>query len=119
MICRQYRTFVTPLRPCGCGEAMRRHFIVSYDIADPVRLRKVHKTLCDFGDGIQLSVFCCQLSKKDRALLEARLAKVIHHHQDQVIFVDLGECKRDQEGPPACEVLGRPLAPGYVRCVVV
>lgn len=98
---------------------MRRHFIVSYDIADATRLRKVHKTLCDFGDGIQLSVFSCQLSKKDRAMLEARLAKIIHHHQDQVIFVDLGVCRRDDEGPPACEVLGRALTPGVVRTVVV
>ena len=97
---------------------MRHYYIVSYDISEPSRLRKVYKTMRDFGDGIQLSVFLCQLTDLDRALLERRLLDVINQRQDQVIFVKLGAVQGPPEAPPRCEVLGRPLTPGAVRTVV-
>jgi CRISPR-associated protein Cas2 len=100
---------------------MRHHYIVSYDIADPTRLRKVHRTVRDFGDAIQLSVFACQLSERDLATLQARLEKVVTPTQDQILFIKLGKCREDDEddGPPRCETLGRPLTPGMVRCIVI
>lgn len=36
---------------------MRNTYIVSYDIADPKRLRKVSKTMKAWGDHLQYSVF--------------------------------------------------------------
>lgn len=97
---------------------MRNYYIVSYDISDPSRLRKVHKTVRDFGDGIQLSVFLCELSDLDRAHLERRLLDVINQGQDQVLFVKLGASEGPRDRPPRCEVLGRPMTPGVVRAVV-
>ncbi|MBK8265602.1 MAG: CRISPR-associated endonuclease Cas2 [Nannocystis sp.] len=98
---------------------MRDYYIVSYDISDPGRLRKVYKTMRDFGDGIQLSVFLCQLTALDRALVERRLLDVINQRQDQVIFIKLGTAAQAApEAPPRCEVLGRPLTPGLVRTIV-
>lgn len=97
---------------------MRSYYIVSYDISDPGRLRRVYKTMRDFGDGIQLSVFLCELSELDRAQLERRLLDVINQRQDQVLFVKLGAAEGPPEKPPRCEVLGRSITPGVVRTVV-
>ncbi len=100
---------------------MRRHYIVSYDISNPGRLRKVHRIVRDYGDALQLSVFVCQLHDKDRAVLEARLRDVLHHAEDQVIFVDLGPVRSedDDEDPPGTYTLGRPLERNRVRLVVL
>lgn len=69
---------------------MRRLLIVAYDISDPKRLRKVFKTLKGFGQHLQLSVFRCDLTDSQRIRLVAQLGAVIHHDEDQVMFVDLG-----------------------------
>jgi CRISPR-associated protein Cas2 len=103
---------------------MRNHYLVSYDVRDPVRLRRVHKTVRDFGDALQYSVFACQLSKKDRAILEARLLEVLKPTEDQVMFVDLGRVARpedaDDEGPPRCAFLGLQGLPEFgPRFVVI
>ncbi|MCY0871023.1 MAG: CRISPR-associated endonuclease Cas2 [Firmicutes bacterium] len=69
---------------------MRRHVLVSYDISDPKRLRKVYKILRGYGKHIQYSVFLCQLSERDETELKENLKDVIHHRDDQVIFARLG-----------------------------
>ena len=38
---------------------MRNTYLVCYDIRDDKRLRKVHKTMRDFGDHLQYSIFEC------------------------------------------------------------
>jgi CRISPR-associated protein Cas2 len=43
-----------------------------------------------FGDHLQLSVFRCELSARERVDLVAELSSVINHDQDQVLIVDLG-----------------------------
>lgn len=100
---------------------MRHRYIVSYDISDPKRLRRVHHIVRDFGDALQLSVFACELSRKDLAVLEARLLDAIHQRQDQVLIVDLGRVRGDAgERPlPGAHTLGRELTPGFVRVLVV
>lgn len=98
---------------------MRDHYIVSYDISDPQRLRRVHRTVRDFGDALQLSVFSCQLSAKDLAVLESRLLAEIDHRQDQVMIVKLGRVQDNQKLPPRCHTLGRKLTPGFVRVIVI
>lgn len=40
---------------------MRNTYIVSYDIADPKRLRQVFKTRKAWGDHLKFSVFECQV----------------------------------------------------------
>lgn len=97
---------------------MRCYYLVSYDICDPARLRRIHRILRDFGDGIQLSVFLCQLTDLDRATLERRLLEVLNQRQDQVLFVKLGAVEGPPTTPPRVEVLGRALTPGFVRTVI-
>ncbi len=69
---------------------MRRNFFVTYDICDPKRLRKVFKTCKGYGVHLQLSVFECDLTAKEKAEFEEKLHSLINHDEDQVLFVDLG-----------------------------
>lgn len=69
---------------------MRIVFVVTYDICDPRRLRKVYETLCDFGDHLQLSVFRCTLADVELVRLKALLRDIIHPGEDQVLFVRVG-----------------------------
>jgi CRISPR-associated protein Cas2 len=83
-----------------------RSYIVTYDISSPKRWRKVFRAMNGFGEHIQLSVFRCELTPLQHAILKARLDSLIHHHEDQVLVIDLG-----RTGPrviAGIEVLGRP-----------
>jgi CRISPR-associated protein Cas2 len=84
---------------------MRTGYLVSYDIADPKRLRAVFKTLNGYGDALQYSVFRCELSDQEKALLVAALDAIIHHGEDQVMIVDLGPARG--RARRVIEVLGR------------
>ncbi|MEZ4219632.1 MAG: CRISPR-associated endonuclease Cas2 [Polyangiaceae bacterium] len=96
---------------------MRQVFIVSYDISDPKRLRKVFKVMRNWGDHIQLSVFECELSDRELVELRSELAAVIHHGEDQVLFVDLGPVSG--RGDRAIESMGRKYFPPERLAVVV
>lgn len=85
---------------------MRRTYIVSYDIADPKRLRNVFKKMRAWGDHLQFSAFECQLRKVDLVRLRSELAEIIHHDEDQVLFVDLGPA--EGRGYRVITALGRP-----------
>jgi CRISPR-associated protein Cas2 len=69
---------------------MRQTYIVTYDVCDPKRLRKVFKAMKGYGAHLQLSVFRCELSHRELVELRARLGAIIHHEEDQVLFVDVG-----------------------------
>jgi CRISPR-associated protein Cas2 len=96
---------------------MRQAYIVSYDISDPKRLRKVYKTMLGFGDHLQLSVFRCELNKRELVELRAKLSKALHHDQDQVLFVDIGPV--EGRGSGSIAYLGRAYTPPERRVVVV
>lgn len=96
---------------------MRRAYVVSYDIADPKRLRKVFRLMRGFGDHIQLSVFRCDLTRKERVELEAELADIIHNDQDQVLVIDLG--KADTRARKAIAALGKPYTHPERHAIVV
>ena len=69
---------------------MRRLYLVTYDISDPDRLRKVFKTMRGFGEHLQLSVFQCDLTPMARVEMQAALEGVINHEEDKVLIIDLG-----------------------------
>ena len=87
---------------------MRRLYIVTYDICDPKRLRRVFKTMKGFGEHLQLSVFQCDLPAVDVVKMRAALTDILHHTEDQVLSIDLGPT----EGRPikSIEALGRSVA---------
>jgi CRISPR-associated protein Cas2 len=89
-------------------------YIVSYDISNPKRLRKVATACEDFGVRKQFSVFLCRLSTTDFVRLRSRLYDLINLEQDQVLFIPLcGKCVQQ------IEALGRPTEAADARDVVV
>lgn len=96
---------------------MRNSFIVCYDICDPKRLAKVFKTMRAWGDHLQYSVFECQLSRTDLARLRAKLTEIIHHTEDQVLFVDLGPA--EGRGDRVISAIGKPYVNVDAPLIVV
>lgn len=96
---------------------MRSRYLVSYDVSDDKRLRRVFKTLRGFGDHVQFSVFRCDLSVRERTELVAALDPLIDHDADQVLIVDLGPT--DGRGADCIESLGRPYTCPERHAIIV
>ena len=96
---------------------MRNTYLVTYDICDDKRLRKVFRTMRDFGDHLQYSVFECQFTAVDLARCRTALADLIKHSEDQVLFIDLGPT--EGRGDRVITALGQPYSPIQAACVVV
>jgi CRISPR-associated protein Cas2 len=84
---------------------MRQRYIVTYDIADPSRLRKVFKLLKGYGEHLQFSVFRCDLTAMRLAQMKDDLRRVIHAQKDQVLIVDVGPT--EGRGAEVVESLGK------------
>jgi CRISPR-associated protein Cas2 len=97
--------------------AVRNTYLVCYDIADDKRLRKVFKTMRDFGDHLQYSVFECQFTPTDMAHCRAALSDLIHHTEDQVLFIDLGPT--EGRGDRVITALGQAYSPVDAPCLVI
>ncbi len=69
---------------------MRNRFLVCYDVTDPKRLARTFKKMNGFGDSAQYSVFICDLSPKERVLLEEALTEILNLKEDRVLIVDMG-----------------------------
>ena len=65
-------------------------YIVTYDISEPKRWRRVFRLMEGFGEWLQLSVFQCRLSPRRHAELIALLDGIIHHNDDHVMLLDVG-----------------------------
>jgi CRISPR-associated protein Cas2 len=96
---------------------MRKSILVCYDISDDKRLRKVFQTMRGYGDHLQYSVFECQLTAADLVRLRTELSGIIHHDEDQVLFVDLGPATG--RGDRVITALGRPYSDLDAPCIVV
>jgi CRISPR-associated protein Cas2 len=96
---------------------MRQTYIVSYDIGDPKRLRKVYRLMRGYGEHVQLSVFRCDLTHRSLVELRARLVGIIHHAEDQVLFVDVGP--EDGRGSTSIAAIGRPYSQPPRTAIVV
>ena len=69
---------------------MRNRYIVAYDVSDGKRLRRVFRKMNGFGDALQYSVFACDLSSKERVIMEEALTDIINLKEDRVIIIDIG-----------------------------
>lgn len=96
---------------------MRNTYLVAYDISNDLRLRRVHKTMVGFGDRLQYSVFECKFSPADLARCKHAVAKLIHHREDQVLFVDLGPV--EGRGDRVITAIGRAYATLDSPCIIV
>jgi CRISPR-associated protein Cas2 len=91
-------------------------YIVTYDIRDPKRWRRVFKVMNGYGEWLQLSVFQCRLSRKRQAELVALLDGMLKNGDDHVVMLDLGPA---DEVKPRVVSLGRSFAPVVREPVVV
>ena len=96
---------------------MRTSYLVCYDISDEKRLRAVYTTMCNFGDHLQYSVFECRLTEMDLARCRSKLSDIIHHQQDQVLFVNLGPA--EGRGDRVITALGKAYTALDAPCIIV
>ncbi len=96
---------------------MRLSYIVTYDICDPKRLRQVFKTMRNWGDHLQYSVFECQLTRTELIRLREELTAIIHMTEDQVLFINLGPS--EGRGERVIEALGQAYVEIDAPCLVV
>ena len=96
---------------------MRQTYIVTYDVRDAKRLRKVFKLMNGYGEHVQLSVFRCELTHRALVELRAALGAVIHHEEDQVLLVDVGP--EDGRALTSFSSIGRPYETPERRAIVV
>lgn len=96
---------------------MRQTFVVTYDISDDKRLRRVYRLMRGWGDHIQLSVFRCELNARELVDLRSRLSTVINHAEDQVLFVDVGPV--EGRGGTSIRAIGKVYASPERRAIVV
>jgi CRISPR-associated protein Cas2 len=97
--------------------SMRNTFLVCYDICEEKRLRTVFKTMRDFGDHLQYSIFECQFTETDLVRCRHALSEIINHREDQVLFVDLGPV--EGRGERVITALGKPYISIDSPCIVV
>jgi CRISPR-associated protein Cas2 len=70
---------------------MKEHlYIITYDISDTRRWRKVFRIMNGFGEWLQLSVFQCRLNRKRHAQLVTLLDDLLNHNEDHILIMDLG-----------------------------
>jgi CRISPR-associated protein Cas2 len=81
-----------------------RIYIVTYDIGDPKRWRRVFRLMKGYGRWLQMSVFQCRLNGRRRADMVARLERWIVREKDHVLILDLGPA---ESVDPRVESLGK------------
>ena len=96
--------------------AEERTYIVTYDISDTRRWRRVFKTMNGFGEWLQLSVFQCRLSQRRRAELETRLREIIKAGEDHILLIDVGYADKTEL---AVESLGKTFSGIERRAIVI
>lgn len=77
--------------------------VVSYDISDDKRRTKIMKTLRDFGQHVQYSVFECDLKPQVYERMRQRLKRFITDKDDSLRFYFL-----DEDAVKKIEVIGAP-----------
>lgn len=75
---------------------MVTRFLVSYDIREPERLRRVHGIVRGYGERVQYSVYEVLLTAKERVQMEAQLREVMNLKEDQVLWIALGDAEQPE-----------------------
>lgn len=91
-------------------------YLVTYDIRDDKRWRRIFKLMKGFGDWLQLSVFQCRLSRRRHAELIALLDGMIKHGDDALLVIDLGPAGKVK---PRVVSLGERFEPAARQPVIV
>jgi CRISPR-associated protein Cas2 len=83
----------------------RHLYLLAYDVSDPKRLRKVHKTMTAWGKPLNYSVFRLRCTDRELARLQFELATILAK-DDRLLVVRLcAECAS------RVSIKGKELAP--------
>ena len=89
----------------------RRRWLVTYDIRESKRLRKVYDVVRAHGERLQYSVFLCDLNPSEKIGLMSDLRDVIKQSEDSIAIIDLGKIDRGSWG--TIEFMGTSLPLPY------
>ncbi|MCC6533909.1 MAG: CRISPR-associated endonuclease Cas2 [Burkholderiales bacterium] len=95
---------------------MEHLFVISYDIAEPKRWRRVFRIMKGYGEWLQLSVFQCRLTRMRVLKLEAELREVMNQREDHILIVDVGPAEGVQ---PRVHSLGKAFETVRREAVIV
>jgi CRISPR-associated protein Cas2 len=95
---------------------MENLFIVTYDICNDKRWRKVFQVMKGFGEWLQLSVFQCRMTKMRLIQLEDALGKIVNHSEDHVLIVDLGPAENVK---PRVKSIGKAFHPIERKSIII
>ena len=84
--------------------AKERLYLVTYDISDPKRWRRIFNLMKGYGHWLQLSVFQCRLTARRRAEMTIRLEAWMKPTEDHILILDLGPADKIE---PRVESLGK------------
>lgn len=97
--------------------SVRTRYIVAYDIADDRRWREIYRIMRGHGDRIQYSVFRCDLSPSEKAVLVQLLLPELDRDADQVLFIDIGPV--DGRAATCIDAIGKPYLPPRRGAIIV
>lgn len=96
---------------------MEEHlYVVTYDVSEPKRWRRVFKVMNGYGEWLQLSVFQCRMSKKRQTMLMTELHRLIDDEEDHVLMLDVGPAEGVE---PRVTSLGKTFKPVEREAIVV
>lgn len=90
--------------------------IVTYDICDDKRWRRLFKLMHGYGEWLQLSVFQCRLTRTRQAELVQRVEGILQHDADHLLMLDLGPAENVL---PRVHSIGKAFAPVARAPVIV
>lgn len=96
---------------------MRTIYIITYDIREAKRLRKIFNLLRGYGDHLQYSVFRSELSDREKVELVGKIVKFINQGEDQVLFFPMGKVGAVREAK--VHAIGLPYVVSVKEAVVV
>lgn len=94
-----------------------RFYLITYDVRDDRRWRRLYRVLRGYGEWRQLSVFLCRLSHRRLVDLESAVRDIVAQGEDHVLFVDMGPATGDTT--PTVISIGRQFEPILRRPVIV
>lgn len=83
-------------------------FIVTYDVADDKRWRRLFKLMHGYGEWLQLSVFQCRLTRTRQVELVGLIEGILHRDEDHLLMLDIGPAENVQ---PRVLSIGKAFAP--------
>jgi CRISPR-associated protein Cas2 len=69
-------------------------YLVTYDVREPRRLRRVAKRLEGYGTRIQYSVFRCRLRPREMERMQWELTRIMEQEDDLLIIGLCSDCAR-------------------------